>query len=124
MNPHPKGGGFVFIYMKPFEKFLNDTLATKELLEIYLELRQEFQELGFSESDLSNPPTYTLKMMNLFHKFGDTQKALLKQVNDYGFDITFDELVEYMKPLMEKINELTPLKENGNNKRRNNRDEN
>ena len=109
--------------MQPFEKFLNHTLGAKELLEIYLELRQEFQELGFSESDLEKPPIYTPKMMTLFHKFGDSQKALFKRVNDYGFDTTFTELMEYMKPLMEKINELTPLEKNGNIKRRNQRDE-
>lgn len=112
--------------MKPFEKFLNNVLGTKELLEIYLELRQHFQELGFSEDDLENPPTYTEKMMKLFHKFGDTQKALFKQINDYGFDTTFTEFMDYMKPLMKKVDELTPLKEkeNGNNKRRNRWDEN
>jgi cell fate (sporulation/competence/biofilm development) regulator YlbF (YheA/YmcA/DUF963 family) len=97
--------------MKPFEKFLNHTLGAKELLEIYLELRKEFQELGFSESDLSNPPTYTSKMMHLFHRFGDVQKSTLKQVNDFGFDITFDEFMGYIQPLMKKIDELTPLKE-------------
>lgn len=97
--------------MKPFEKFLNHTLGAKELLEIYLELRKEFQELGFSESDLSNPPTYTSKMMRLFHRFGDVQKSTLKQVNDFGFDITFDEFMDYIQPLMKKIDELTPLKE-------------
>ena len=109
--------------MKPFEKFLNDTLGTKELLETYLELRQEFQRLGFSENELEKPPTYSPMMMRLFHKFGDTQKSLFNQVKDYGFDITFTELIEYMKPLMEKINELTPLEKNGNIKRRNQRDE-
>jgi hypothetical protein len=109
--------------MKPFEKFLNDTLGTKELLETYLELRQEFQRLGFSENDLEKPPTYSPMMMELFHKFGDTQKALFNQVKDYGFDITFTELVNYMKPLMEKINDLTPLSKNGYNKRGDNWDE-
>lgn len=109
--------------MRPFEKFLNDTLGTKELLEVYLELRQHFQELGFSEDDLTKPPTYSQKMMTLFHKFGDTQKALFNQVKDYGFDVTFVEFMDYMKPLMDKINELTPLKENGNTKRRNRWDE-
>jgi len=109
--------------MKPFEKFLNETLGTKELLEIYLELRQEFQRLGFSENDLEKPTTYSPIMMRLFHKFGDTQKALFNQVKDYGFDITFTEFMDYMKPLMYKINELTPLKPDGNNKRRNRRDE-
>ena len=46
---------------------------------------------------------------------------LFKQINDYGFDTTFTEFMDYMKPLMKKVDELTPLKEkeNGNNKRRN-----
>jgi hypothetical protein len=107
--------------MKPFEKFLNHTLGYKELLEIYLELRQEFQELGFSESDLEKPPKYTPKMMTLFHKFGDVQKDLFKRVNDFGFDTTFTEFMDYIQPLMKKIDKLTPLKvkENGNTKRSN-----
>jgi hypothetical protein len=111
--------------LKPFEVFLNKHLGYQELLDIYLELRKEFQDLGFSESDLVSPPTYTPKMMNLFHKFGDTQKALFRRVNDYGFDTTFNEFEDYMKPLMKKIDKLTPLKEkeNGNTKRRNRWDE-
>ena len=38
--------------MKPFEKFMNYSLGLRELLDIYLELRQHFQELEFSEKDL------------------------------------------------------------------------
>jgi len=109
--------------MKPFEKFLNDTLGTKELIETYLELRQEFQRLGFSENDLEKPPTYSPMMMRLFHKFGDTRDALLKDVNSYGFDMSFSELTAYLTPLLKKINELTPLKENGYHKRSNRWDE-
>jgi hypothetical protein len=109
--------------MKQFEKFLNDTIGTKELLEIYLELRQHFQELGFSESDLIKPPTYTKKMMDLFHKFQGVQKALFNQVKDYGFDIDFNEFVTYLQPLLEKINDLTPLKENGSKERTDSWDE-
>ena len=94
--------------MKPFEKFLNDTLGTKELLETYLELRQEFQRLGFSENELEKPPTYSPMMMRLFHKFGDTQKALFNQVKDYGFDITFIELIKALannsKPAIKPFN--------------------
>lgn len=109
--------------MKPYEKFLNETIGLKELIEIYLQLRQHFQEIGFSEEDLVSPPSYTPLMMNLFHKFGDTQNALFNQVKDYGFDVTFTEFMNHMKPLMEKINELTPLEKNGNIKRRNQWDE-
>ena len=109
--------------MKPFEKFLSDKSDVRELLDIYLELRQHLQELGFSESELNDPPTYTTKMMNLQEKFNHKFKSLFQLIKDYGFDITFTELMEYMKPLMEKINELTPLEKNGNIKRRNQRDE-
>lgn len=41
-------------------------------------------------------------------------KSLLKLVNDYGFEMSQNELVDYMTPLLYKIDELTPLK-NGNN---------
>ena len=54
-------------------------------------------------------------MMRLFHKFGDERDTLLNDTKSYGFDMSFDELTDYLKPLLKKINELTPLKENGNN---------
>ena len=109
--------------MKPFENFLSHSSGLREMLDIYLELRQHFQELGFSEEDLKSPPTYTDKMMSLFHKFGDTQKALFQQVKDYGFDIDWNNFTDYTTILLSKIDELTPLKENGNNERRNQGDE-
>jgi hypothetical protein len=104
--------------MKPHEIFLNESLGLKELVEIYLQLRQHFQELGFSEKDLKKPPTYTPLMMSLFHKFGDTQKALFRQVKDYGFNIDWNEFTNYMKPILTKIDEITPLS-HVNYKRRN-----
>lgn len=109
--------------MKPYIKFLEHSSDVREMLDIYLELRQHFQELGFSESDLSKPPTYTTKMMTLFHKFGEIRDHLLKKIKSYGFEITFDELMNYINPLMEKINELTPLSKDGYNQRRNFRNE-
>lgn len=102
--------------MKPYEKFLSETTSLRELLGIYLELRQHFQELGFTEKELERPPKYTEKMMRLFHRFGDTQKYLFQQVKDYGFDIGWDEFVSHIEPKLKKINELTPLKD-GNSKR-------
>jgi len=91
----------------------------KKILETYLELRRHFKELGFSEDQLEKPPKYTPNMMRLFHKFGDERDTLLNDVKSYGFDMSFDELTTYLTPLLKKINELTPLKENGNNQRRN-----
>jgi hypothetical protein len=105
--------------MKLYEKFLEDSFTLRQLLDTYLELRQHFQELGFSEDQLEKPPHYTRKMMNLFHKFDNDRNSLLNDVKSYGFDMNFNELSAYLTPLLEKINELTPLKKNGNNQRSN-----
>ena len=123
MKPSPNGGGFVFIYMNALEKFLSDKSDVRELLDIYLELRQHLQELGFSESELNDPPTYTTKMMNLQEKFNHKFKSLFQLIKDYGFEVTNDDVTSYIMPLLLKINELTPLKPDGNIKRRNQRDE-
>jgi hypothetical protein len=104
--------------MRPYEIYLNESFTLKKLLETYLELRRHFKELGFSEDQLEKPPKYTPNMMRLFHKFGDERDTLLNDAKSYGFDMSFDELTTYLT-LLKKINELTPLKENGNNQRRN-----
>ena len=105
--------------MRPYEIYLNESFTLKKLLETYLELRRHFKELGFSEDQLEKPPKYTPNMMRLFHKFGDERDTLLNDAKSYGFDMSFDELSTYLTPLLEKINELTPLKKNGNNQRSN-----
>lgn len=109
--------------MKPFEKFLATASILRELLDIYLELRQHLQELGFSESELDNPPTYTTKMMNLQERFQNRFNKVIQLVHDYGFDATKKEVQDYVMPLLMKINELTPLKEDGNSKRDDSGDE-
>jgi hypothetical protein len=108
--------------MKPYEKFLNESVGLKELVEIYLQLRQHFQELGFSESDLVRPPNYTPLMMSLHQKFQGAQKALFQQVKDYGLDISRNEFSEYIAPILAKIDQLTPLS-HGNYERGNQGDE-
>jgi hypothetical protein len=107
--------GVLYLYcMKPYETFLHDRVGLRRLLDIYLELRKHLQELGFSEKDLEQPPMYTPKMMTLYNLFGNTQKALFQQVKDYGFDIERNEFNDFLNPLLQKINEITPLKD-GNN---------
>jgi hypothetical protein len=108
--------------MKLFEKFLSDASALRELLDVYLELRQHLQELGFSEDELESPPKYTTKMMNLQEKFQNRFKSLFQLVKDYGFEVTKKEVQDYVMPLLQKINELTPLRD-GNIKRDDSGDE-
>ena len=90
--------------MRPYEIYLNESFTLKKLLETYLELRRHFKELGFSEDQLEKPPKYTPNMMRLFHKFGDERDTLLNDAKSYGFDMSFDELTDYLKPLLKKIN--------------------
>ena len=105
--------------MKPFEKFLIHSSLVRELLDNYLELRTHLQEEGFSQKELERVTRPTFKMMLLYEKFGKMRKALFQQVKDYGFNITENELIEYIQPLLNKIDDITPLKENGNNERDN-----
>ena len=109
--------------MKPFEKFLESSVTLRELLDNYLELRQHLQEMGFSQEQLSRFMQPTVKMMSLREKFINKKNALFRQIKDYGFEVTNDEVKSYIMPLLLKINELTPLKSDGNIKRRNQRDE-
>jgi hypothetical protein len=108
--------------MKPYERFLVRSTTLREILDTYLKLRQIFQELEFTDEDLETPPIYTQDMMFLFQKFQGLQRSLINQINDYGLKMTVDEFFDYLKPRMDKINELTPMKD-GDTKRRNSRDE-
>jgi hypothetical protein len=47
---------------------------------------------------------------------------LNREIDDLGIEWKREEFNSYLTPFLSKINELTPLK-NGNNKRRNKRDE-
>ena len=108
--------------MKPFEKFLESSVTIRELLDTYLELRLHLQEEGFSQEQLKRFMQPTIKMMTLREKFTNKKNALFRQIKDYGFDVTSDELNEYILPLLSKIDDITPLN-NGNNERRNQGDE-
>lgn len=94
----------------------------RELLDTYLELRLHLQEEGFSQEQLKRFMQPTIKMMTLREKFTNKKNALFRQIKDYGFDVTSDELNEYILPLLSKIDDITPLN-NGNNERRNQGDE-
>jgi hypothetical protein len=105
--------------MKPFEKFLESSVTMRELLDNYLELRTHLQEEGYSQEALERVFRPTLKMMRLREEFISKKNALFKQIKDYGFEIHQGELTEYIQPLLNKIDEITPLKEYGDNERDN-----
>ena len=108
--------------MKMWQKYIEKTDAIKPILTEYLKLRRWFQLYEWSESDLSNPPFYAEEMMNLRTSFTNKIGKLYNDIKDLGLDISRAEFNNYLNPFLIKIDEITPLK-NGNNKRRNQRDE-
>ena len=97
--------------MKPFERYLSNLSGLREFLDTYLEMRQYFQELGFSEKHMESPPMYTEKMFLFHEKLNIIHTNLLKQVNDFGFDVSEEEFDDFVVPQLKKINELIPLKD-------------
>ena len=47
--------------------------------------------------------------MSLHQKFGGEIRDLLQQMKDLGLKVENEDLNEYLKPLLQNINELTPL---------------
>jgi hypothetical protein len=100
--------------MRPFEKFLNSSVGLQRLIDSYLELRKFFIEEGWSEQDLEKPPHYSDALMRIYMAFEHERKSLLQQVKDIGFNVSSEEYIEFLEPILQKINELTPLKKDGN----------
>jgi hypothetical protein len=95
--------------MRPFEKFLVSSVGLQRIIETYLKIRQYFQSEEWSEKDLEKPPYYSAQLMTLHEKFGGEIRDLLQQMKDLGFEVEKEEFNEYLKPLLQNINELTPL---------------
>jgi hypothetical protein len=103
--------------MDMIDKFLENNVSLRGMLDTYLELRLHLQEEGYSQEELERVVRPTNKMIELSERFTSKKNSLFKQINAYGFEINQGELFEYIQPLLNKIDDITPLKENGNNKR-------
>jgi hypothetical protein len=108
--------------MENWQKYLEKKNKIEDALKVYLELRRLFQSYDWTESDLESPPFYSSEMMGLRNSFSNKIGKLYNDINDLGLDVSRTEFNNYLNSFLTKINELTPLK-NGNNKRRNKRDE-
>jgi hypothetical protein len=111
----------IFISMKAFEKYLNSSNGLQRIGEIYLKIRQYFQKEGWSEKDLESPPYYSSELMSLYQEFGVERRNLYNQTNDF-FGVSEDDFKNFITPILEKINEITPLND-GDYKRGNQGDE-
>lgn len=108
---------------KRLEKFIETLDADKDLIEDYYKMRKFFQREGWTEYELRNPPRYPNELMSLHHRFLSSRDKLFAEIKGYfGDSIDFSDFSDYLKIKLHKIDLLTPL-ENGDNKRRDNRDE-
>jgi hypothetical protein len=101
------------------DKFLENNVTLRGMLDTYLELRLHLQEEGYSQEALERVVSPTKKMIRLRERFVSMKNSLFKQIKDYGFEINQGELTEYIQPLLNKIDDITPLKEYGDNERDN-----
>lgn len=94
--------------MDNWKQYLDLLGLDEKLLKKYRELRVHFQELGFRQDQLNDPPTYTATMMNLMESI----QRLIKDIrNDlkHIFNLTDEEINEYVKEKMQKVDDEIPL---------------
>jgi len=93
-----------------WKNFIDELNLTENLEEIYFRIRLVLQREGWSDADLERPPYYPQDMMSLYHKFSNERDKLLKTINDYGFDVDYNDLISYIQIKLKKIDDITPLK--------------
>ena len=94
--------------MRPFEKYIKQLGADKELQSIYSKLRHCFKREGWSEEDLVKPPYYPQDIMRYYQEFSGEHSRLFNEVRMY-FDIDHNEFIDYLKKEMKQIDDETPL---------------
>ena len=110
----------IFIVMKAWRKFVDTLELTKDLEQDYLEMRKIFQREGWTEEDLESPSYFPQDLLVLHSKFQPKMREIFQTIKDYGFDVDVDEVHYYIMDKLSHIDDITPLRiENGNNKRNN-----
>lgn len=94
--------------MEKWKQYLELSGLDDKLKKKYRELREHFQELGFKQSELDNPPTYTAKMMNSYETINHYVKTIRSELKSF-FDLTDEEINNHIRGILEKIDEEIPL---------------
>jgi hypothetical protein len=93
-----------------YKKFIDELNLTEKLEEIYFRIRLVLQKEGWSDADLEKPPYYPQDLMSLFHKFSNERDKILKTISEYGFEVDYNDLLNYIQIKLKKIDDITPLK--------------
>jgi len=84
-------------------------ITSKDIADVYYALRLAFIREGWSQKDLEKPPYYPNDIMRNYNKFSNEQEKLFFDLKGI-FDIDFDEFNEYLKVILQRIDDKTPLK--------------
>lgn len=93
-----------------------DTLElTKDLEQVYFEMRKIFQRENWSKEDLKSPPYFPQDLLKLHSKFQPKMREIFQTIEDYGFDVDTDEVRNYIMDKLSHIDDITPLRKDSEN---------
>jgi hypothetical protein len=96
--------------MEAWIKFVDTLELTKDLEEVYFEMRKIFQREEWSNEDLVSPPYFPQDLLELHSRFQPKMREIFRTIKDYGFDVDRDEVNYYIMDKLSHIDDITPLK--------------
>ena len=108
--------------METWKKFIETTSLTSELIEKYIEIRMLLKEMGHTEESIKKISVGPGKLWKLRNDYKNLLESLWYQLDGFGMDVPWEDLMLYLEPKFDNINKLIPLND-GNTERNNSRDE-
>jgi hypothetical protein len=96
--------------MESWEKFADALQLTKDLENIYFEMRKVFQREGWTQKDIEKPPYYPQDLMFLHSELPPLVREIDKTIKDYGFDVDGTKVHYYVMDKLRHIDDITPLR--------------
>ena len=96
--------------MEPWEKFADALQLTKDLENIYFEMRKVFQREGWTQKDIEKPPYYPQDLMRLHSELLPLVREINQTIRDYGFNVDGDKVHYYVMDKLSHIDDITPLR--------------
>lgn len=111
------------LYQKLFDKLLEKSITFNRLKDAYIAIRLELKRLGHTEKTINRVDQITPELHRQQLIFESQLRQLKKELKSWtGFD-DFQWVTVYIQHKMKPLNDLFPLND-GDNKRRDTRDEN
>ena len=96
--------------MESWEKFADALQLTKDLENIYFEMRKVFQREGWTQKDIQKPPYYPQDLMFLHSELPPLVREIDQTIKDYGFDVDGTKVHYYVMDKLSHIDDITPLR--------------